>query len=127
MHTFFALDLRSFCSFLFRESVLFTVCIVLLMIMAYGKNTKPSYCLNSAVKDILVSAPSSQLNNFQNMDDWYLWAQSSLLESVNKFPRLHNRKSVSTTLALILMNFQGYTNLFKMDLKYVFAFDSILY
>lgn len=75
--------------------MVFSCCILLLVIMAYGKNSVPTYRLNTAIGNILDEQELPPLTDLETLDDWYHWAKNSLLKSASNFPRINHGTVVS--------------------------------
>ncbi|XP_052246841.1 polycystic kidney disease 1 like 1-like [Dreissena polymorpha] len=86
---------------MFREVVVFLVSMVLLLVIAYGKNNVPSYHLNRAVKSMFIkeSMPTSTKGsnphlakgsylNITSPEQWYHWARIDLLSAIDAVPKL---------------------------------------
>lgn len=87
---------------------MFLVSMVLLLVIAYGKNTVPSYHLNCAVKSMFIKesiptftkgsnpnlAKGSNLN-ITSPEQWFHWARNDLLSAIDAVPKLPTIFSVS--------------------------------
>ncbi|XP_053373889.1 polycystic kidney disease 1 like 1-like isoform X2 [Mercenaria mercenaria] len=80
---------------IFRESVTFALTVVLLVIMAYSKDMRPSYYLNTAVKSTFLKSGDIQFSNIKTRDDWYMWAGTSLLDAIATYSPLHDKNTSS--------------------------------
>ncbi|XP_052802584.1 uncharacterized protein LOC128232845 isoform X2 [Mya arenaria] len=73
---------------MFKEIVSIILTLSLLLVMAYGKDTTPSYRLNLAVKNQFTQGDDLTFDRITSPDDWYHWAQTGLLDVVEKLPKL---------------------------------------
>ena len=75
-----------------RESLGLFTCLVLLLVMAYTKTTLPTFQLNKAVKHV-ITHQLPPLDAITTREAWFEWTETSLLDAVDRLPRLlHNNK-----------------------------------
>lgn len=72
--------------------------------MANGKDGSIKYNLNTAVKNIFLQSGPIKFNNVQSIDQWYMWAEQSLLHSIDSFTPLYDRNMVSSEHNFLLIN-----------------------
>jgi hypothetical protein len=75
--------------------VIFAVTAILLIIMAYSKDTRPSYFLNTAVKNMFVKSGAMKFNEITTQEDWYRWTGATFLDAVSLYSPLHDKNTVS--------------------------------
>ncbi|KAL3831269.1 hypothetical protein ACJMK2_023042, partial [Sinanodonta woodiana] len=72
----------------------FLLVVILLLVMAYGKDTSSPFYLNEAFKNEFVRSGNPAFQSIKNRLDWYRWSQTSLLDALY-FNVLHNKETAS--------------------------------
>ena len=82
------------------ESGLFISSLILLLLIAFGKNTDTEFRLNNSLRTAFVETGQTTFNNISNVPAWWQWAKLDLLDALYWQEWYGNQDSAGETVSL---------------------------